>query len=131
MVGTMNKSMAAWVLIYLISLNVGVTSVQRPESPISIHEGPRWRIVGPLWVNGGHRGVGPLPPLMASVFMITTSTITIYTGIAPRWQAVLGFALALLLLVGSFYFTWSFLVFPLWVFLPNACILRDSISRPR
>jgi len=28
---------------------------------------------------------------MASVFMITTSTVAIYTGIAPRWLAFLGF----------------------------------------
>src|SRR6516165_11589046 len=65
---------------------------------------------------------------MASVFMITTSTVAIYTGIAPRWLAVLGFALALILLFGSFYISWSFLVFPLWVFLLSACILRDSIT---
>ena len=67
---------------------------------------------------------------MASVFMITTSTVAIYTGIAPRWLAVFGFALALMLLLGSFYISWSFIVFPLWVFLISASILRDSIGRP-
>jgi hypothetical protein len=67
---------------------------------------------------------------MASVFMITTSTVAIYTGIAPRWLAILGFALALILLFGSFYISWSFLVFPLWVFLLSAYILTDSIRRP-
>ncbi len=66
---------------------------------------------------------------MASVFMITTSTVTIYTGIAPRWLAFLGFALALILLFGSFYISWSFLVFPLWVFLLSGSILRDSLRR--
>ena len=65
---------------------------------------------------------------MASVFMITTSTVAIYTGVAPRWLAVLGFALALILLFGSFYISWSFLVFPLWVFLLSASILRDSTA---
>ncbi|MGB6770247.1 MAG: hypothetical protein WBE50_19575 [Methyloceanibacter sp.] len=63
---------------------------------------------------------------MASVFMITTSTVAIYTGIAPRWLAILGLALALILLFGSFYISWSFLVFPVWVFLLSASILRDS-----
>ena len=63
---------------------------------------------------------------MASVFMITTSTLAIYTGLAPRWLAVLGFALAVILLFGSFYISWSFLVFPLWVFLLSAFILRDA-----
>ena len=67
---------------------------------------------------------------MASVFLIATSTAAIYTGIAPRWFAILGFALALTLLFGSFYISWSFLVFPFWVFLLSALILRDSIGRP-
>ena len=67
---------------------------------------------------------------MASVFMITTSTVAIYTGIAPRWLALLGYALSLLLLFGSYYFSWSFLVFPLWVFLLSVYILRDSMRRP-
>jgi len=67
---------------------------------------------------------------MASVFMITTSTVAIFTGIAPRWLAFLGYGLALILLFGSFYLTWSFLVFPLWVFLISAYILRDSIRHP-
>ena len=67
---------------------------------------------------------------MASVFMITTSTVAIYTGIAPRWLAVLGFGLALILLFGSFYMSWSFLVFPLWVFLLSASILKDAIRQP-
>jgi hypothetical protein len=67
---------------------------------------------------------------MASVFMITTSTVAIYTGIAPRWLALLGYALSLLLLFGSYYISWSFLVFPLWVFLLSVYILRDSIRPP-
>ena len=67
---------------------------------------------------------------MASVFMITTSTVAIYTGIAPRWLALLGYALSLLLLFGSYSFSWSFLVFPLWVFILSVYILRDSIRRP-
>jgi hypothetical protein len=67
---------------------------------------------------------------MASVFMITTSTVAIYTRIAPRWLAVLGFVLAFILLFGSFYISWSFLVFPLWVLLLSASILNDSIRKP-
>jgi len=67
---------------------------------------------------------------MASVFMITTSTVAIYTGIAPRWLAILGWALAICLLFGSFYLSWSFLVFPLWVFLISVCLLWDRSPTP-
>ena len=31
---------------------------------------------------------------MAAVFMISTSTVVIYTGIAPRWIAFVGYLLA-------------------------------------
>jgi len=64
----------------------------------------------------------------ASVFMITTSTIAIQTGFTPRWVAVGGYAVAVVLLIGSYYLDWSLLVFPLWVFLVSACILRDQYA---
>ena len=38
---------------------------------------------------------------MAAVFMISTSTVVIYTDIAPRWIAILGYVLACVLLVGQ------------------------------
>jgi hypothetical protein len=63
---------------------------------------------------------------MASVFMITTSTIALYTAIAPRWLAIFGYALALMLLFGSYYISWSFFIFPLWVFLLSVCILAEN-----
>src|SRR5947207_12154151 len=66
---------------------------------------------------------------MAAVFMISTSTVVIYTGIAPRWIAVLGYLLALVLLVGSYYISWSFAVLPVWVFLISVYILIDNLRR--
>ena len=39
---------------------------------------------------------------MGVVFMITTSTVAIYTGIARRWLAVFGYMLSLLILFGSY-----------------------------
>ena len=68
---------------------------------------------------------------MAAVFMISTSTIVIYTRIAPRWIAVLGYALALILLLGSYLISWSVMVLPIWVFLISLCILMDNIRRSR
>lgn len=64
---------------------------------------------------------------MAAVFMISTSTVVIRTGIAPRWIAFLGFALALTLLMGSFFISWSFAVLPFWVFLISVYILIDNL----
>lgn len=67
---------------------------------------------------------------MASVFMISTSTVALYTRIAPRWVAILGFALALMLLFGGYYISWSFFVFPIWVALISVSILADNIRHP-
>ena len=68
---------------------------------------------------------------MASVFIITTSTLAIYTGFAPRWLAILGYALAFLLLFGSYYLSWSFVVFPLWVLVMSIHILMIQVRSPR
>src|SRR6516162_1742990 len=67
---------------------------------------------------------------MASVFIITTSTLAIYTGFAPRWLAILGYALAFLLLFGSYYLSWSFVVFPLWVLVMSIHILMIQVRGP-
>jgi len=68
---------------------------------------------------------------IASVFMITTSTVAIYTELAPRWIALLGYGLALIILFGGYYFEWSFIVFPLWVLLISTNILIDDLRRSR
>jgi hypothetical protein len=64
---------------------------------------------------------------MAGVFMISTSTLTIRTGITPRWIAFLGFVCALLLLFSRRYIDWILLVFPLWVLLISIYILIDNL----
>ncbi len=67
---------------------------------------------------------------MAAVFMTSTSTVVIFTGIAPVWIAVLGYALALALLLGSYFISWSFFVLPLWVFLISVYVLIDNFRQP-
>jgi hypothetical protein len=66
----------------------------------------------------------------AAVFMITTSTIALYTRLTPRWLAIGGYAVAVVLLIGSYYFDWSLLIFPLWVLLVSVCILLDEQGQP-
>ncbi len=61
----------------------------------------------------------------AAVFMITTSTIALYTRLTPRWLAIGGYAVAAVLLFGSYFIDWSLVVFPLWVLLVSASILRE------
>jgi len=66
---------------------------------------------------------------MAAVFMVSTSTVVIHTGIAPRWLAIAGYLLALGLLIGSYYVGWGFVVLPAWVFVMSVHILIDNLRR--
>jgi hypothetical protein len=68
---------------------------------------------------------------MAGVFMITTCTLALRTGIFPRWMAFLGMVLALFLLLSISFFSWAPLVFPLWVLLISVHILLANLGRPK
>lgn len=65
---------------------------------------------------------------MAGVFMISTSTLSLRTGIIPRWMAYLGLVLALFLLFSLGFFYWAPLVFPLWVLLVSVYILLANLK---
>lgn len=67
---------------------------------------------------------------MAAVFMLTTSTLAIRTRVTPFWIALLGYASAVFLLVGSDYFDWVLFVFPCWVLLVSVTIVTDNLRRP-
>ena len=64
---------------------------------------------------------------MAGVFMISTCTISLRTRIVPRWMSVLGYALALLLLLSIGTIEWIPLVFPAWIFLVSVHILIENL----
>lgn len=66
---------------------------------------------------------------MAGVFMISTSTISMRTGILPRWMPLLGYALALLLLLSPESLYWVPLVFPIWVLLISTYMLAANSDR--
>lgn len=68
---------------------------------------------------------------MAGVFMITTCTLSLRTGIFPRWMAYLGLALALFLLLSIGFFYWAPLAFPLWVLLISVYILVSNLGKPK
>ena len=61
--------------------------------------------------------------------MITTSTLAVSIGFLPRWLILAGYGLALFLLVSSYSFSWSFVVFPVWVLFVSICILVDKLER--
>jgi len=65
---------------------------------------------------------------MAGVFMLSTCTLALRTGIFKRWMAFLGIGLALFLLLSVGFLYWVILVFPLWVMLISIHILLTNLG---
>lgn len=51
---------------------------------------------------------------MAAVFMISTATIGLRTRFMPRWLAISGILIAVVLLLGVAVTRWVEVLFPLW-----------------
>lgn len=66
---------------------------------------------------------------MAGVFMVSTCTLAIRIGVFPRWMALLGYALALFLLLSIGHFGWAPLVFPLWTLAISVYVLLANFRR--
>ena len=68
---------------------------------------------------------------MAGVFMLSTCTLAIRTGIFPRWMSFLGYALGIFLLLSVGHFGWASLVFPLWTLVISVYVLLANFrSKP-
>ena len=66
---------------------------------------------------------------MAGVFMMSLSTLSLRTGIMPRWMAYLGFALAIFLILSLGLIYWAPVVFPLYVLMISIYILIANFRR--
>jgi hypothetical protein len=64
----------------------------------------------------------------AAVFMIVSSTIGLHTATLPRWLALFGYAVALVLLLSVSYARGFVLIFPAWVVLVSIELLRRARS---
>jgi len=68
---------------------------------------------------------------MAGVFMLTTCTLSLRTQILPRWMVILGFILALFLLLSLDSVNWAPIVFPLWILLISVHIFLANLKGPK
>ena len=64
----------------------------------------------------------------AGVFVIATSTITLATSSVPRWIGILGYIVAVVLLLSRSYFEYLSVLFPLWVGLLSLFVLVRPLS---
>ena len=65
----------------------------------------------------------------AAVFLLSTATIGLRSQTFPRWFALSGYLIGLVLLVVVTFFDWIILVLPAWVALVSAFIIQRERSR--
>jgi hypothetical protein len=63
---------------------------------------------------------------MGAVFILSTTTIGMRTGVIPRWLVVAGYVAALILLVGTSLSTWMNLVLPVWALILSVVLLNSA-----
>jgi hypothetical protein len=63
---------------------------------------------------------------MAAMFVFTTSTMGRESGILPRWFAWSGYLVGLFLLLSASFEPWFALVFPIWLLILSALLLRQA-----
>ena len=68
---------------------------------------------------------------MGAVFILSTTTIGMRTGVIPRWLVVAGYVAALILLVGTSLSTWLNLVLPTWTLILSVHILVSNAALAR
>lgn len=73
---------------------------------------------------------------MAGVFIVSTSTIFLRTGILPRWVSLCGYPCAVVLLLAITNWPWIALLFPMWMLLISVNILvaefrKADVLHPR
>jgi hypothetical protein len=88
--------------------------------------------LGSIWPSGrrsaaGLAGVSGMR--IAAVFTMSTTTIAARLRLVPRWLAMLGYAAALVLLLGPGNVGWLELVLPGWVFVLSVHILIVAFTR--
>jgi len=66
---------------------------------------------------------------MAGVFIVSTSTIILRTGILPRWISFSGYACAAVLLLAITNWPWIALLFPVWMLVLSGRILLAEFGR--
>jgi hypothetical protein len=87
-----------------------------------------------LWEFGSHATnelMDVYAMRMAAVFTLVASMTLSRTRRVPRWLAVTGYGVAILLLVAAGLLPWVELVFPAWVLVLSVYVLVASLKRSR
>jgi len=81
------------------------------------------------------RGIGAalllvVVPRVQAVFIVTTSTLIVRTGVLARWVAIVGFVMALVMFVIPLFLEPMGFAFPAWVAIVSIAILAGTRREP-
>jgi len=65
---------------------------------------------------------------MASVFLLSTITLSFRIGIFPKWVIFISYGLGLIMLLNFFFVEWLILLFPVWVLLISIVVLLENFK---
>lgn len=117
--------------LLFVSLLFTVAAVaSTPTTLVQYLDQPQLTPEGQTLLRGlGYTLLFALATRAAAVFMLATATIGIKSGVFPRWFAVAGYLLAVVLLVAVSFYDWIILVLPAWVAVVSLFILRRERAR--
>jgi hypothetical protein len=99
---------------------------------LSVHPAPgTGAVLTPVWWDVSRNLTNQLLQAslqMAGVFTTATATLLLRTDSAPRWLALSGGVLSVLLIVGVFFSKWTGLLFPVWILALSVDALRKRGS---
>lgn len=87
-------------------------------------------VLADFGASTAHALMSMLAMRMAAVFILSVSTLGLRTRALPRWTALLGVAVALVLLFAADAQKWLQLLFPAWVLLVSLVILVTPAPEP-
>jgi hypothetical protein len=117
-------------LLFVALLFTTAAVVSTPTALVSFMDGVQPSVEGMTILRAlGYTLLFAFATRAAAVFMVATATIGIRSGVFPRWFALVGYVLGIVLLVAVSFVDWFILVLPAWVAVVSLFILRRERAR--
>lgn len=117
-------------LLFVALLFTAAAVVSTPTALVGFLDGAQPSAEGMALLRAlGYTLLFALATRAAAVFMIATATIGIRSGVFPRWFALVGYLLGVVLLVAVSFADGFILVLPAWVAVVSLFILRRERDR--
>jgi hypothetical protein len=118
-------------ILYVAMLSVGAAAQGVLAASVAYASGPIDPFVARQFPQYGSTILIVFAIRMAAIFVFTTSSIGLSSGVLPRWFAYLGFATGAFMLVSATLQPILVLVFPTWLLALSAILFIKARSIPR